>query len=248
MSPIVAGDLKTYGVASLPEADGVTSGGAIALLSRPDLTQFSAAAIPEVVSDNAGDTMNCTILGRLATGAINTETKALTGTTPVTFVSVERILKVTLASAAAGQVTVKEGVSGTIRVTLIIGDTISYALFIASASAAAQEIRYEKLFKKNTHGSLDLNDAELKLTADPDSKMMAAEATTKDDSGTVPDRNTDTKPATSGTFVDDNVVIVVPSSPLAFGEAIGLWLEQSLDAADSAYRSTFTTQLGGTTV
>lgn len=246
--PIVAADLKTYGVASLPEADGVTSGGAIALLSRPDLTQFSAAAIPEAVSTSAADTMNCTVRARLASGAINEETKALTGTTPVTFASVERILKITLASPAAGTVTVKEGVSGTTRVTLVIGDTISYALFDSSASAAAAETRYEKLFKKNTHGTLDLSSAELKLTADPDSKMMAAEATTKDDSGSVADRNTDTKPATSGTFVDDNAAIAVPSSPLAAGEAIGMWLEQSLTGGDSAYRSTFTTQLGGTTV
>ena len=50
------------------------------------------------------------------------------------------------------------------------------------------------------------------------------------------------------TFVDDNVAQNVPTNALASAETIGVWWEENLPANDFAHRTTFTSQLSGTTI
>ena len=107
---IVNTELLLYWALNRPENDVDTVGGAIDLDWRPTFTQMSTNDTIEAVSDNAGDTMNLTVVGRSATGAIVTQTKALNGTTFIamdTLGTIERTLKAYVASDPAGTVTVR---------------------------------------------------------------------------------------------------------------------------------------------
>jgi len=111
----VAADLVLYASAAMLDVDTGAQGGAIDLLRYVDFTQLAADDDIEVISTVAGDTQNCTIEARLASGVIVSETKVLTGTTAAIFSTlgvVERVLKVELASVAIGTVTVRRSVAG----------------------------------------------------------------------------------------------------------------------------------------
>jgi hypothetical protein len=246
--PIAASDLKAYQAASMPEDDASTTGGAIATAGLVEFTDVAADDDLEAVSDNAADTMNLTITARNAAGAIVSETTALAGTTPVVFSSlgvIERFMKSLLASAAAGIVTIRRSPSGATVATLAAGKTSTRRLFYDSASEAGATTRFEKLFLKNEHGTLTLNNAALKLTTDPAATIRIGGAPSKDDSATVTNRKT--TPA-SVTFVDDGVSQSVPGGTLEAAAAIGVWAEMQRGAGAAAIKDTFTVELSGTTV
>lgn len=243
---IAAADLKFYQAANHAEDDASIQGGAIATAGKVEFTQFTANAVAEVVSDGA-DVRTVTVHGRLATGARDSEAIVLTGAAPVAGAKTwERILKVVMsASDGARTVSVKQGAGGAVRATIEPNVTSARAFFIDSASGAAQVIRYEKLFAKNTHGTLTLNSAAIKLTADPAARIRVGAAPSKADAATTANRIS--APA-SVTFVNDNVSQGVPTGALAAGETIGVWSEQDLPASDAANRSSFTLEISGTTV
>jgi len=245
---IAATDLKAFQAASHAEDDVSTQGGAISTTGKVEFTQLAANDDLEALSDNAADTMNLTITGRNTAGAIVSETKALNGVTAVIFSTIgviERFLKALLASAAAGTVTIRRSVGGVTVATLEAGILRTRIFFYDSASGASQKIFYEKFFLKNTHATLTLTTAAVKLTADPLAIIRIACATAVDDTGTVTNRLT----APGGvTFVDDNVSQSVPGGVLAAASAIGVWVEMTLAANDTPKRSTFSTQLSGNTV
>src|SRR5262245_7688690 len=170
--PITVTDLVAYGSASRPSDDVSTTGGAIATTDRPDLTQLTANAVIAVVSDGA-DVRTITIQGRNVAGGVDAEVLTLNGTTEVVGAKTfERILTVTASGAdAARTVTVRQGAGGATRAQLLPNDLTRTTLFRQSASAAASLTRYEKLFWRNNHASLTLNGAQIRLTADPDSRI-----------------------------------------------------------------------------
>mgnify|MGYP001580337792 CR=1 FL=1 len=239
---ILATDLKKYGAASYPEADTGVSGGAISLTTQ--LKKFTQAAntAPKAASSSAGDTtQTLTLVGRDAAGVIQTEVKTLTGTTQVVFTTTfAYLLKATLSATCAGTVTVYMNDGTTVIVAVDIGFTKQIAEFYASESEAAQAVRYEKEYWKNTHGTLTLQAANLKLTADPAAKIKIGVESSADQQVT----NRKTAPA-SVTFVDDNLDIVLTT--LAAGASKGFFLEQTLAASDTAFKNTYTTELRGTT-
>jgi hypothetical protein len=104
---VLISDLRVYGAADMPEADGSTVGGAIDFTKRIEFgvplgsPPFTASTY-QVVSSSASDTATKVIFqGRDATGVIHTETLALNGQTKVTSTnSYERLLSA-LASGAA---------------------------------------------------------------------------------------------------------------------------------------------------
>jgi hypothetical protein len=246
--PIAASDLKAYQAANMPEADTTTTGGAIATAGLVELTDVAANDDLEALSDNAADTMNLTLTGRNAAGAIVSETKALTGTAAAIFSTlgvIERFLKALLASAAAGTITIRRSVAGATVGTLAPGKTSTRRLFYDSASEAGATTRYEKAFMKNEHATLTLTNAALKLTADPAATIRIGAAPSVDDTATVTNRKT--APA-SVTFVDDGVSQGVPGGSLAAGAAIGVWAEMVRGAGAAAVKNTFTVELSGTTV
>jgi hypothetical protein len=243
---IAASDLILYSSANTPEDDTSTSGGAIDATSRPVLTQLSSNAQICFVSDGA-DTRGITVKFRNAAGAVVTETPSLNGAVEVlTSATAERILSITLGSSSGTRtVTIKQGSGGSTLATIPPNEVKVHISFQQSASSTGSLVRYEKTFWKNAHATLTLNSAAVKLTADPVSKIKIGLAAAVNGSTSVANR---LAVPGSVSFVDDNVSQSVPSGVLAAGDAIGTWIEQTLDANDTAQRSTFTTELSGSSV
>lgn len=243
--PIVAGDLKYFAAASRPEDDASLTGGAIAAAVR-FLTQFSANAVAAILSDGA-DTRQVTVYGRLATGVYDNEVLTLNGAVEVVGAKTwERIVKVVAASSSGARtVTFRQGSGGPTRGTIAISETELTIMFKLSASSpSATKTLYEKLFAKNTHGSITLTGAAIMLTADPSAVITVGCATAVDDSGTVANR---TAAPASVVFVDDSVSQSVPGGSLAAGSAIGVWAKLSLASGNAPIKDTLTTQLSGQT-
>jgi hypothetical protein len=243
--PIVAADLVLRSSANDPSDDTSLAGGAISITSRPDLTQWTANAVAAVISDGA-DTRTVTITGRLASGIIDTEVLTLNGAVEVVGAKTwERVLSaVTSATSATRTVLVKQGSGGATRATISVNETTRHILFRDSTSEAAIAIRYAKAFSENTHGTLALTSATVKLTADPAARIRIGLAASKGDSATTTNRKT----APGGiTFSDDNVSLGVPGGNLAAGEEIGIWVEQNLPANDPPNKTTLTLETAGST-
>lgn len=246
--PIIAAELTAVQAANHAEDDTATQGGAVATAGIVEFTDVAANDDLEVLSSNAGDTMNMTIVGRSAAGALVSETKALTGTTAAIFATlgiIERVMKGTLASAAAGTVTVRRSVAGATVATLLAGKTSFRRLFYDAASEVGSTTRYEKFFLRNENGTLTLTSAAIQLTADPAATIRIGGAPSVGDSATATNRKT--APA-SVTFVDDAVSQSVPGGVMAAGTSFGVWAEMVRGAAAAAIKNTFTVQLSGNTV
>jgi hypothetical protein len=243
---IAASDLKFYASTSMPENDTAVSGGAIDLNTAVTFTDIAATDTVEALSSAAGDTMNLTITGRNAAGAIVSETKALTGVTFITFSvlgAIERFLKALLASAPTGTITIRRA-TGDVTIATIPPNKLGVRrLFYDSSSDVADVDRYEKIFARNEHGTLTLNNAALKLTGDPPARYRIGGAPAKGDTANVANRRT--LPA-SVTFVDDNIVQGVPTGILASNESIGIWIHQDLNAGDAAHKAAISVELSGT--
>src|SRR3990172_6056868 len=243
---IVAADLICYGSLNRPEGDTAASGGGIDVENRPVFTQFSGNARLALISDGA-DTRDVNVKGRDTTGAKITETITLTGAVEVLSVATfERMLSVQAPTGSATRtVTAKQGSGGTTIGTIQVNEKGFYCVFIDSASEASATSRFEKTFWKNTHATLTLNAAKVRLSADPSAKIKTAVVAAKNDSTSVANRKT---VPTGPTFVDDNVDQDVPATTLAAGEAIAVWWQEDLGINDAPVRSTFTARLAGTTV
>ena len=244
---IVAADLKGFLSANMPENDTGPSGGAISTSGKFEITDLAANDSLEAISSNAADTMNLTLTGRNAAGAIVSETIALTGTTLISFATLGTIkdfMKALLASAAAGTITVRRSGAGATICTLEPTVTKAIRLMYDSTSEIGIALRYEKIYYKNTHATLTLTSAAIKLSSDPAARYRIGAAPSIDDSASVTNRKT--APG-SVTFVDDNVSQSVPTGQIAAASAIGIWVEQNLPASDPAHDNTLSIELAGST-
>lgn len=244
--PIASTDLQLYASVNVPDVDTGVSGGAIDTLRFFDFVQLAANDDVEIVSTSASDTQSCTVTARSTTGAVVTETKVLTGTTAAIFSVigvVERILQVELASAAIGTITVRRSVAGATLRTIPVGGR-GFMMFARKISSDPSVIvnRYFKGFWKNNHGTLALLSALVKQSADPDARITHTLAAAVNDTVTTADRTT----APAGTFDDTDKV--VPGTDLAAGAAIGVWFRVQLPAADAPHRTTYDSQLTGSSV
>lgn len=241
---IVDTELIAYASLNMPTADTGTSGGGIDVKRRVVFTDIAATDDTEVVSTSAGDTQNCTITGRLANGVIASQTLALTGVTPVNFSTnaFERILKVDLASDAVGTITVRRDTGDTTIGTIPIGERGFMRLFYDAASdPSTGKTRYEKFFWKNTNGTLALTQAQVLENADPQTVITHALEASKDGTQSVTNRLT----VPSGGLTFDGSAKAVPSGFLGPGEAIGVWVLQTLTAGQAGFKNTYTSQLTG---
>ena len=193
---IAATDLVLYRSVNMPTADTGTSGGAMETTAKGRVTFQDTTNSPggtgvgiECKSTSASDTGNITVTSRNTAGSIVTETKALTGTTFIdltTFTNTERILRVVMAANAVGTVTVRvKNGSGTGAVVTQVeaGERGSYLLFYDSATPASSTLdRYEKIYAKNNHATLNLTNATIAMTADPQTVMEWAFSASAGDS------------------------------------------------------------------
>jgi len=251
---VVDSDILLLCSAGMPEDDVSASGGAIDTTMKASWnTPLAAPSQIEILSDNAADTMNVTIVGRLASGAIASEVKALSGTTPVASTNTfERILKVTCASTPAGTVTVRVITAGA---TI---DTIEGALGIlgfrglfynAASDPGSAKTFYEKVFVKNTNGTTAVSTATIQVVS-PGPSGPADFTVGVDDAvdGTASVGNRLTAPTLASGFVQPGVAINVPGGSLGAGAAIGTWLAMNLSAGNIAVKETATVRLSGTSV
>ncbi len=104
---------------------------------------------------------------------------------------------------------------------------------------------YDKLFFKNTHGTLSLTTAQVVEQADPTAKIAFGLAASKGDTGGNGAGNSRQVAPSAITF--DSATKAVPTNTLAAGETIGVWVELSLAAGDSPQDNTYTTRLTGNT-
>ncbi len=248
---VTAAELIVYGSANMPEANATTSGGAIDTAVKMLFTDISATDGVEFVSSNGADTMNITVTGRNAAGAIVAETVALTGTSPTTSTTAtfERILKVVLASTAAGTVTVRKASDNVTIGTLEAGITSLRRLFYdaaADATGGSSRSFYEKVFVKNTNGTTTLTNAQIAEQADPTGNITFDLEDAVDDTNSVADRLNTVPAGMLGSF--DNTTKTVPGGGnLAAGSRIGVWVKLTLAAGTAAAKSTWTLRTTGTT-
>lgn len=134
---ILPRELRCYGSAVMADDDTTTSvGGAIDTSTIVDFVDLSTVDQFQVVSTDEADTAFVSILGRINTGQVITETVALTGKTPSPTSGTagwERIMKVFKQASTAGIVAVERvtpEVTGTLRG--VDGEFVQLALVSSS--------------------------------------------------------------------------------------------------------------------
>jgi hypothetical protein len=249
-----AADLILYAALNVPDLDTGNSGGAIDTLRYLDFTQLAADDDLEVVSSAAGDTsQTVTVEGRKADGTVASQTVTLNGTTAVGFNTlgvVNRVLSMELSATAAGIVTLRRQPGGATVRAIPIGKRGFKMIFRKTASdPSVIKNYYQKGFWKNEHASQALVNAKVKQNADPDARITHLLAATKDD--TAVSTNRVTAPAavdTQDPDTFDDTDKTVPGNDLGATQAIGVWFRLQLPAADTAHRTTYTTELSGESI
>ncbi len=238
-------ELAPYCSANMPTDDAGVSGGAIDLKHRWVFAE-QVTGLVEVISASASDTQNCTVVGRLASGVVASETLALTGTDARIFVNVyERLESVKLASDAVGIVTVRLSPAGATFSTIPIGERGFVRLFRNAASEAAPVARFEKVFVKNLDDTLTLLTAVIIEDADPSAKVTFTLASAKDDSNQVANRRAAPGVGIIEPDTFDGAEKAVPGTDLAALEAIGIWVRLDLEALDLPVESSYTLKISG---
>lgn len=243
---VAASDLVFYNSANMTTDSSSTTGGAIDTLRRPDFTQMSASDTVRIVSSAAGDTtQTVTITGRLADGSLASETLPLNGTVVVTSSNTyERLLKAEMSATAVGTVTVARTTGPTTIRVIPIGERGFQAMFqqLASSTTGATSW-YEKIFVKNTNGSLALTSATVTINADPQAVFTFWLAASLNDSATVANRTT----APGGSAFTTGPQNVANSQSLSSGSAQGIWMKLALAQNNAALKSTVTMEIDGNT-
>lgn len=243
---VAASDLIFYNSAAMTTDSTTTTGGAIDTLRRPDFTQMASNDTVRVVSASAGDTsQTVTITGRKVDGSLASETLNLNGTTPVTSSNTyERLLKAEMSATAAGIVTVARSTGPTTIRTIPVGERGFQAMFqqLASSTSGATSW-YEKIFVKNTNGSLALTSATITINADPNGVFTFWLAATLDDTATIANRTT----APGGSSFTTGPQNVANSQSLSSGSGQGIWMKLALTTSNAALKSTVTMEVDGQT-
>lgn len=241
-------DIIPYCAQSHPTGDGGAPGGEINLLMRAVFTDLAANDEVEIVSDSASDTtQSCTIKGRDSSGDLVQETATITGTTPVVFSTmgaIDNIESVELSGPCLGVVTVRrDGAAGDIGD--IPAGEIGFRRIFAYAypHPTSAKTYYEKIFIKNNHPTETLQNAVVSENADPEAQVaFTLDAAVNDDSFAT---NRLTTPSSSDTDPDtfDGTDKNVPGLNLDPGDAIGVWLEMTVPAADTLFFSSYSLDL-----
>lgn len=143
---VIPSQIVFVGSANMPDADGATTGGAITASTLINWSDLAANGTVNYVSSSASDTAaTITATGRDSTGVIVTETKTLTGTTPVSgSQTFERLLKGTVGgTAAVGDVAVISNtavVTGTAQAGAAESASASASITLASGQGASCSI------------------------------------------------------------------------------------------------------------
>lgn len=252
---VVDTDIIVFGSANMQEDDTSTpQGGAMDTTTLIVFTELTQTTAITAVSDNAGDTQNLTITGRLANGSIDSEILTMTGVTPVVgSTSFERILKMVFATATTGQITIDETTGGAdiiiIPAALSI-DAVRRPFYNASAEASggSQVDLYEKIFFENSNAVSALTNATIEEIADVggagsvefylDATLDASDSST----------NRVTEPAAATGNWSSATLNVANSQVHTEETAQGVWLHLVLPAGAAANNSSYQLRESGQTV
>jgi hypothetical protein len=249
---IVNTDLKYYASANMPEDNTSTSGGIIdttAYVVPTSSSLFNSLSDSvEIVSDDAGDiTQTITIYGRLASGVITSDAIALNGTTVVNgVITFDRITKIVSSAHCDGTVTIRKATGDTTIASLPTGIQSIRRLFYnaaADVSGGSSRSFYEKIFIKNTHGTLALLSAVIQENSDPTGYITFDLEDAINDNNSVASRLDTAPTGMLGSF--DSADKNVPGTDLGPGDVIGVWLKLTLAAGASPGVSTYTIRITG---
>jgi hypothetical protein len=163
--PVAESDIVVYGSALMPDDDAsVNIGGGIDLTTRISFVDIAAPDQVEIFSDSAGDTtQTVTLFGRNVAGELVSDAVALNGVSVVvSTLSFERILKIVVSAAHAGNITLRDQDTDTEIAAIEPGVLqIRRPFYGAAADAAAGAERkyHEKIFFRNNHAILSLTSA-----------------------------------------------------------------------------------------
>lgn len=243
---VLSTDLVIYAAQNICSDDINPSGGAIDNTRRTSFVQMTAVSTLTYVSDGA-DVRTVTATGRDSSGANVTESITLNGTSPVTGTQAfERIQRVDINSADGSRNVTIAQLTGPLTLGVIPATEVGFCSFFAnSASGQSSLTRYEKCFFINQNTSSTLSSATVTLLADPSSRIAVGLESAVNGTGATSNRLAAPSPVT---FSGVGVTQSVPSGQLTAGQAIGVWVRQTLQANDAPQRVTFSTQLSGTSV
>lgn len=250
--PIVAADIVAYGSAVMPDDDVPTNvGGAINLTKRVVFVDIAATDEIEILSSSASDVVETiTVHGRNAAGELVNDVATLAGVAVVLIAGTafERVLKIIKSAVTVGTVTIRDQDTDTTIATMepaLLEIRRPFYDAAADASGGSTRTYYDKIFFKNTHGTLTLTSAQVLEQADPQTVVAFFLPATLDDTGDNGAFNRQTAPA--GTF-DSTAKNVANSQNLTAGAAQGCWLELTLTAGLGAQNTTVTMRVSGNTV
>lgn len=228
-----------------PNVDGAAVGGDINELMRAVFTDLAADDDVEVLSSDVNDTLqSCTIKGRDASDNLVQETATLNGTTAVIFSAlgtIDRIESVELSGPCVGTITVRRSVAGATIGTIPIGELGFRRIFAyAFPHPTATKAYYEKIFIKNAHPTIEIQNAVISENSDPTTLVTFTLAVSVDDVAIAATRTTVPDVADTDPDTFDNTDKNVPGLNIPPGSAIGVWLKFSLAAAQADTKNTYT--------
>lgn len=228
-----------------PTVDSAAVGGDINELMRAVFTDLAADDDVEVLSSDVNDTLqSCTIKGRDASDNLVQETKTLNGTTAVIFSVmgiIDRIESVELSGPCVGTITVRRSVAGATIGTIPIGEIGFRRIFAyAFPHPTVAKAYYEKIFIKNAHPTIEIQNAVISENADPTTLVTFTLATSIDDVAIADTRTTVPDVADTDPDTFDNTDKNVPGLNIPPDSAIGVWLKFSLGAAQGDTKNTYT--------
>lgn len=135
---VVLSDTRLYGVANMPEADGVTCGGAVDFTKRLEFADIASTGLFDVVSSSASDVATKIIYAvRDSTGVINSETLTLAGQTKVPGTkSAERLLYAALSGASANGPLANPGGTAAVGDVALMAHTLTISAHTMQAGSA----------------------------------------------------------------------------------------------------------------
>ena len=273
MASVSSSDIVVYGSGTMPTADTGTSGGAINLATKILVKDIGATDNVEILTatDIAGDRgLDVVVTGRLASGAIDTETITTNASDSTTIVDgstqFERILSVTF-PAHTGTITVRrdgDADSYDIAVaegsgTTVTGTTVTrvHRLFYGATANASSGTKtfYEKVFVRNNNSTNALLNAT--ITGSEDTTTILNFDLEDEDNASNTSTNRLTAPDAGdmlgGSFTADDAEKAVNETDgggagdLGAGSAIGVWLQLTLTAGLAAGETTYTLTTAGST-
>ena len=252
--PIVAADIIAYGSASMPDDDTpVDIGGAIDETIRMVFTDIVATDEIEILSDSSSDTVETiTVHGRNAAGELVNDVGTLNGVSVVLIAGTafERVLKIIKSATTVGSVTVRDQDTDTeiaLMEPAVLEIRRPFYDAAADASGGSTRTYHDKIFFKNTHGSLTLTSAQILEQADPQTVVAFDLESSLDGTDTNGGGN-NRQVAPGGYTFDSSAKNVANSQNLTSDSEQGCWLELTLTAGLGAQNTTVTMRVSGNTV